>query len=80
MHEPRESHYAMLAAFAPATLLARATDHAVRAGYLAHEFGDATLVLAGAAERPLKRSPRASSRPSDSARSARRAPPRAPAS
>jgi S-adenosylmethionine:tRNA ribosyltransferase-isomerase len=45
MHEVGTSHHALLQAFAPAPLLARAIDHADRAGYLGHEFGDACLVL-----------------------------------
>jgi S-adenosylmethionine:tRNA ribosyltransferase-isomerase len=45
MHEFGTSHYALLQAFAPAPLLARAFEHAERAGYLGHEFGDACLVL-----------------------------------
>jgi S-adenosylmethionine:tRNA ribosyltransferase-isomerase len=44
-HEPTASHFALLHAFAPAGLLARATEHAERAGYLTHEFGDSWLVL-----------------------------------
>ena len=44
-HEPTASHYALLHAFAPAGLLARASEHAESAGYLSHEFGDSWLVL-----------------------------------
>jgi len=44
-HEPSASHFALLHAFAPAALLARASEHAERAGYLTHEFGDSWLVL-----------------------------------
>ena len=44
-HEPAASHFALLHAFAPAALLARASDHAERSGYLGHEFGDSWLVL-----------------------------------
>jgi S-adenosylmethionine:tRNA ribosyltransferase-isomerase len=51
MHQPGESHYQLLAAFVDAPLLKRAFARAVEGGYLAHEFGDATLVLCGAAER-----------------------------
>lgn len=46
MHVPGESHFDLLRAFAPAALLCAANDHAERAGYLAHELGDSTLVLA----------------------------------
>jgi S-adenosylmethionine:tRNA ribosyltransferase-isomerase len=45
MHEPTESHYALLAAFAPRALLDRALAEAEAAGYLGHEFGDACLLL-----------------------------------
>ena len=44
-HEPTASHYALLHAFAPSALLARASEHAERSGYLSHEFGDSWLVL-----------------------------------
>lgn len=47
MHEKGTSHFDLLAAFAPAALLDEAIAHAERAGYLAHEFGDAMLVLPG---------------------------------
>ncbi|MCB9759400.1 MAG: S-adenosylmethionine:tRNA ribosyltransferase-isomerase [Alphaproteobacteria bacterium] len=49
MHEVGESHHALLAAVAPAPLLNAANADATAAGLLAHEFGDSTLVLAGAA-------------------------------
>jgi S-adenosylmethionine:tRNA ribosyltransferase-isomerase len=47
IHQAGESHYSLLGAFAPETLLARAETHARDQGYRAHEFGDACLVLAG---------------------------------
>ena len=47
MHSPGESHFELLGAFAGRALLDRAGQHAVRRGYLAHEFGDATLILPG---------------------------------
>ena len=47
MHSPAESHYQLLAAFAREPQLRAAFEHADRAGYLAHEFGDATLIAAG---------------------------------
>lgn len=48
MHEAGESsHYDLLEAFAPPSLLAAATAHAAVAGYRAHEFGDAALLLPG---------------------------------
>jgi S-adenosylmethionine:tRNA ribosyltransferase-isomerase len=46
MHEPTTSHFALLEAFADRTLLERAHQHAITAGYLAHEFGDSLLVAA----------------------------------
>jgi S-adenosylmethionine:tRNA ribosyltransferase-isomerase len=45
LHEPGESHFDLLQAFAPLTLLEEALAHAVREGYLGHEFGDLSLVL-----------------------------------
>ena len=45
MHAPGESHYDLLAAFAPAHVLARASEVADAAGFRAHEFGDLTLLL-----------------------------------
>jgi len=47
MHDPSESHYALLQAFAPRELLDRAHAQAEAWGYLGHEFGDACLILAG---------------------------------
>jgi S-adenosylmethionine:tRNA ribosyltransferase-isomerase len=47
MHEPTASHYALLGAFAPTGLLAAAYEHAARAGYMHHEFGDSNLIIAG---------------------------------
>ncbi|MFO0744789.1 MAG: S-adenosylmethionine:tRNA ribosyltransferase-isomerase [Myxococcota bacterium] len=52
MHDPEESHFRLLSAFAPDAVLRAAHAHASEAGYLAHELGDATLVLAGAVEPP----------------------------
>jgi len=48
LHEPGTSHFALLEAFAPRSLLLKAVEHAARTGYLGHEFGDSCLVLAGA--------------------------------
>ncbi|HET7543699.1 MAG TPA: S-adenosylmethionine:tRNA ribosyltransferase-isomerase [Polyangiaceae bacterium] len=47
LHEPETSHFALLEAFAPRTLLERAFRHAEREGYLQHEFGDSCLILKG---------------------------------
>jgi S-adenosylmethionine:tRNA ribosyltransferase-isomerase len=49
MHEPEASHFRLLEAFAPRAVLARAHAHAEAMGYLGHEFGDSTLILADAA-------------------------------
>jgi len=49
MHEKDASHFALLQAFAPRALLESAYAHAEEAGYLGHEFGDATLILGAAA-------------------------------
>jgi S-adenosylmethionine:tRNA ribosyltransferase-isomerase len=46
LHEPGESHFELLQAFAPRRLLERALAHAREAGYLGHEFGDSSLILA----------------------------------
>lgn len=46
VHPPDSSHFRLLRAFAPAPLLAAANAHAETQGYLAHEFGDSTLILA----------------------------------
>ena len=46
LHEPGQSHFELLQAFAPRPLLDRALAHAREAGYLGHEFGDASLILA----------------------------------
>ena len=45
LHERGATHFALLGAFAPQALLARAYDHADREGYLCHELGDSSLVM-----------------------------------
>jgi S-adenosylmethionine:tRNA ribosyltransferase-isomerase len=45
LHDPTTSHFALLEAFAERRLLVRALEHAARAGYLEHEFGDSCIVL-----------------------------------
>ncbi len=45
MHEPTQTHFALLQAFVPAPLLERAHVHADGAGYLSHEFGDSMLIV-----------------------------------
>lgn len=52
LHERGSSHFRLLSAFAPARLLERALLTAAREGYLAHEFGDACLILR---RRPARR-------------------------
>jgi S-adenosylmethionine:tRNA ribosyltransferase-isomerase len=47
MHSPAESHFALLRAFASEAQLTAAFEHAECAHYLAHEFGDVSLVLPG---------------------------------
>jgi S-adenosylmethionine:tRNA ribosyltransferase-isomerase len=44
MHDPSDSHYALLQAFAPRALLEQAQSRAEAWGYLGHEFGDACLI------------------------------------
>jgi S-adenosylmethionine:tRNA ribosyltransferase-isomerase len=44
MHEPSESHYRLLGAFAPPALLRRAWERALASGYRSHEFGDLALL------------------------------------
>ncbi|MET0410628.1 MAG: S-adenosylmethionine:tRNA ribosyltransferase-isomerase [Polyangiaceae bacterium] len=45
MHEPAESHYALLQAFAPRALLDQARSSAEAWDYRGHEFGDACLIV-----------------------------------
>ena len=45
IHEPAESHFDLLGAFAPASALQAAWRHANAAGYRNHELGDLVLVL-----------------------------------
>jgi S-adenosylmethionine:tRNA ribosyltransferase-isomerase len=63
LHEPGESHFELLQAFAPRVLLESALVHAREAGYLGHEFGDSSLILAGgdAGQRPFEAGARSSS-------------------
>jgi S-adenosylmethionine:tRNA ribosyltransferase-isomerase len=46
-HHPGESHFDLLDIFAPPGLVLHASQLAQARGYLAHEFGDACLVLGG---------------------------------
>ncbi|MEC7519231.1 MAG: S-adenosylmethionine:tRNA ribosyltransferase-isomerase [Myxococcota bacterium] len=43
-HDPQSSHYQLLRAFAPDTLLARAVERSTALGYLGHELGDSWLI------------------------------------
>lgn len=45
VHEPGTSHFELLEAFAPRTVLEQAFAHSERAGYLGHELGDSWLLL-----------------------------------
>lgn len=45
MHDPSESHFHLLRAFAREPLLLAAWRHADASGYRQHEFGDATLLI-----------------------------------
>lgn len=45
LHGPEESHFGLLAAFAPRSLLSAAWAHAAAEGLRSHELGDAMLVL-----------------------------------
>jgi S-adenosylmethionine:tRNA ribosyltransferase-isomerase len=49
MHEPGTSHFALLSAFAPPSMLRDAVREGAARGYLHHEFGDACLVLGASA-------------------------------
>ena len=46
MHQAGESHFQLLGAFAPLPLLLRANAFAAARGFLGHELGDSTLILA----------------------------------
>jgi S-adenosylmethionine:tRNA ribosyltransferase-isomerase len=48
IHQPGESHFDLLRAFASEGVLHDALAHASRTGYLTHEFGDTMLLLPGA--------------------------------
>jgi S-adenosylmethionine:tRNA ribosyltransferase-isomerase len=52
MHEPGDSHYRLLRAFAPEPLLAEAHRFADVAGFETHEFGDVAVVLPGLIPHP----------------------------
>ena len=45
IHDPSESHFDLLEAFAPSALLHAALAHAEESGYLCHELGDSALIL-----------------------------------
>jgi S-adenosylmethionine:tRNA ribosyltransferase-isomerase len=45
MHDPAQSHFRLLTAFADENLLRRSCRHAAAAGYQCHEFGDLCLIV-----------------------------------
>jgi len=45
MHDPAQSHFRLLRAFADENFLRRGWRHAAAAGYMCHEFGDVCLIL-----------------------------------
>lgn len=45
LHDPTQSHYRLLRAFADAATLASALERAVEVGYRCHEFGDSCLIV-----------------------------------
>lgn len=47
-HDVTESHYQLLRAFLPESLLTKISQHLEAENYLTHEFGDACLILASA--------------------------------
>jgi S-adenosylmethionine:tRNA ribosyltransferase-isomerase len=62
MHQPGESHFDLLGAFAPPALLLQANSFAAARGFHGHELGDSTLILPGASRgQPPTRSRRANS-------------------
>lgn len=60
IHDPTESHFQLVRAFAPQPLLDTALQLATRRGYLTHEFGDSCLVLEDRSRAPTSRSIRSS--------------------
>ena len=47
VHDPAQSHFRLLRAFADEKTLRRAWRHATETDYLCHEFGDLCLILPG---------------------------------
>ena len=45
VHDPAQSHFRLLRAFADETLLRQVWRHATEAAYLCHEFGDSCLII-----------------------------------
>src|SRR5690349_7391339 len=54
IHDPAQSHFRLLHAFADETSLRRAWRHARDADYLCHEFGDSCLILPSRLSRGLR--------------------------
>jgi S-adenosylmethionine:tRNA ribosyltransferase-isomerase len=57
VHDPAQSHFRLLRAFADETLLRRAWRHATASNYLCHEFGDLCLVIPSGALPRLRFAP-----------------------
>ncbi len=73
VHVPGESHFELLAAFAPRETLRAAVGRAAELGYRGHELGDAMLILDGVAEqRAWTSSSATDSRPAPTGASTRR--------
>jgi S-adenosylmethionine:tRNA ribosyltransferase-isomerase len=45
VHDPSQSHFQLLGAFADQSQLQRLCAHATAEGYLCHEFGDLCLIV-----------------------------------
>jgi S-adenosylmethionine:tRNA ribosyltransferase-isomerase len=63
MHDPDQSHFRLLGAFAGDSILRRAWSQAAEAGYWCHEFGDLCLLLGQGTERDAGRVNRTARRP-----------------
>lgn len=57
VHDPAQSHFKLLHAFADETTLRRAWRHAMAANYLCHEFGDLCLIVNATETNPTLEGP-----------------------